>query len=593
MDNALHNISIHIIHDTSGNTIHDMDLDIEGDTISMITRIMMDDIVNNIVYMILRGYIMKKEDTSKTLKQIRLYIKRFGSAEHFSLKILNSVPGEIKIVRSDDFHTLLSMDSSETTFTLEEKTALSKVISSMEPQSIITVSRLGNKDIQTRTLFTPIIKNGTEVAEIICYSNDITDNLVLTEQNIALEKRYKMNQSTALSRAHKKIAELEQKYSAIPLKETISPEFKVELISLQSENRELKEHLKRSQAFESSPSMNTKRVRGELSPNEQKVLTAICTYPLASDDELSEMIAVKRSTLTAIKNRLLKQRYYTVLFIPNLYALQCENFTLIQADLIRGIKRLPAEILDHPELLLALSSHKAFIALFSSLKYADCELFNSKLSQSLHNEIDSDINRYVSLSEVDSLEVNTFTDILHGIFPNVNSTGLTTVTHDFSRTSVTLNNNAKRILFEFIRTPELNITHLAKKIWLSKPTVIKNRKYLLENKIIIPYAIPNFEKLGLSYFSIITITFSAKKPTVFLDAVDAVTLLRISKPLSDIRVILSASKDIANQVVRQIEEAYDSSSRNIDIRVKHISTSGFSKLKKINLSDITEKLLFQ
>jgi len=62
----------------------------------------------------------------------------------------------------------------------------------------------------------------------------------------------------------------------------------------------------------------------KLSKNEQLVLYGLIKFPLLNDRELAEKLKLNISTLTAIKNRLKKKKYYFTVRIPMLHNIGCE-----------------------------------------------------------------------------------------------------------------------------------------------------------------------------------------------------------------------------------------------------------------------------
>ena len=59
----------------------------------------------------------------------------------------------------------------------------------------------------------------------------------------------------------------------------------------------------------------------DLSPNEKAVFHALVKYTSLNDRELSEQVAVKLSTVTAIKNRLKSRGYFMTVRVPQLQRL--------------------------------------------------------------------------------------------------------------------------------------------------------------------------------------------------------------------------------------------------------------------------------
>jgi hypothetical protein len=78
----------------------------------------------------------------------------------------------------------------------------------------------------------------------------------------------------------------------------------------------------------------------KLSKNEQLVLYGLVKNPLLNDRELAESLKLNISTLTAIKNRLKKNKYFTTIRIPMLQNVGCE---------LMGVATLKLNIMLTPE----------------------------------------------------------------------------------------------------------------------------------------------------------------------------------------------------------------------------------------------------
>jgi DNA-binding MarR family transcriptional regulator len=74
----------------------------------------------------------------------------------------------------------------------------------------------------------------------------------------------------------------------------------------------------------------------KLSKNERMVLYGLVKYPLLNDRELAEKLKLNISTLTAIKNRLKKRKYFFTARIPMLQNVGCEllGFTYFKLSLL-------------------------------------------------------------------------------------------------------------------------------------------------------------------------------------------------------------------------------------------------------------------
>lgn len=70
-----------------------------------------------------------------------------------------------------------------------------------------------------------------------------------------------------------------------------------------------------------------------LTDNEKKVLSGLVSVPYFNDIELSKKLKIKRSTITAIKNKLKREAFYASYRIPHFPSLGCELIALVMAKL--------------------------------------------------------------------------------------------------------------------------------------------------------------------------------------------------------------------------------------------------------------------
>jgi hypothetical protein len=76
----------------------------------------------------------------------------------------------------------------------------------------------------------------------------------------------------------------------------------------------------------------------DLSDNEKRTLLGIVKFPTLNDRQLSETIAIKMSTVTAIKNRLKDMGYFMSVRVPKLQNLGAEMLSIAYAHTDPSVK---------------------------------------------------------------------------------------------------------------------------------------------------------------------------------------------------------------------------------------------------------------
>jgi len=70
----------------------------------------------------------------------------------------------------------------------------------------------------------------------------------------------------------------------------------------------------------------------KLTEKAKKVLYSIVAHPDATDEELGDLNHIKRSTVTAIRNKLLKENYYKEYNVPDFEQIGCEFLAVMHSD---------------------------------------------------------------------------------------------------------------------------------------------------------------------------------------------------------------------------------------------------------------------
>ena len=116
--------------------------------------------------------------------------------------------------------------------------------------------------------------------------------------------------------------------------------------------------------------------RLSLTEKEKIVLWGLCRHPLLNDEELSGKLNLKRSTLTAIKNRLKGKGWFGLRYIPNFHKLGCEFLGFFDAVLGKNVRVSDFNFVKDSSgvILRSLQDEKVF-GVFASEKFVDFRKF--------------------------------------------------------------------------------------------------------------------------------------------------------------------------------------------------------------------------
>ena len=116
----------------------------------------------------------------------------------------------------------------------------------------------------------------------------------------------------------------------------------------------------------------------KLTSLEKKVLYGVCQYPALTDAKLAERLEVKRSSLTAARNRLVRQGIVRNFYLPNLERLGVTVMGMGFGSFKPGVKfaeRMKtstfAEISKTPHLVFAKTTDSDYTGVFMARDYAE------------------------------------------------------------------------------------------------------------------------------------------------------------------------------------------------------------------------------
>jgi len=248
----------------------------------------------------------------------------------------------------------------------------------------------------------------------------------------------------------------------------------------------------------------------KLTDKDKLVFYSLVRWPSLNDIELSEKTGIKRSTITAIRNKLEKNKLYTTIKFPDLERIGCEiltvrygSFNPIAPYSIREkYSTLSSSTHRFPEVVFKRSTDRHRVALHAATNFTD-------------------VKRYIDYSNKIYGEHGFLTDegIIHVFFPfklskvfrffdyapllrqcfklqvKEEKIALDTEFHEKERLDLT--EKEKQVLYALVKYPELNDNQIAEKVSMTRQSVSTIRKKLEGDDLIRTIRIPDLGAIGI------------------------------------------------------------------------------------------------
>lgn len=328
-----------------------------------------------------------------------------------------------------------------------------------------------------------------------------------------------------------------------------------------------------------------------LSENEKRVLCALVLYPNCNDRQLSDKINIKRSTITAIRERLKQKDMYRSYVIPDFRLLGCSTITCICGEFAKEYitrKSLTYRLLD-PCLIWVCSTNTQFCALLASHTQQERnEKINSFVMACRQQNIISTDPVCVDFS-LDNTYVESFLcfDRIMKRYFNV--------PYEISRehrpcTREHLTPTMLTVLSGLVRYPDEKTCTIAKIVNLARTTVTLTRQHLFERGILRKIIVPNIKKLTFHSLVITHQHHIATQPRMSLgqaESHDAVFLKMQSKHDSLTFSLAPSSED-----ARTFEKASDKQRTN-DAAIQHTVRFALNDCKflHIDIASLTHEIM--
>jgi hypothetical protein len=242
----------------------------------------------------------------------------------------------------------------------------------------------------------------------------------------------------------------------------------------------------------------------EFTEREKIVLYGLVKWPTLNDVELSERIGVKRPTLTAIRNKLEKERYYTTTRIPDFQKLGCELFVVKYGEFNPltpfEVRKKYSGWQKFPESIFWVASDTARVGLSAGESYTEIKkhIDYSEQNYGEHDFHTDKGNTYLLFPMALSKIFNflDFAPLLRRHF-NLMVPDKITVDTSFKKIEKRKFNKSERIIFyALVKYPNMGDSEISKKVLMTRQLVNTIRKKFEAEMLLHTVRIPDLNKLG-------------------------------------------------------------------------------------------------
>jgi DNA-binding MarR family transcriptional regulator len=257
-----------------------------------------------------------------------------------------------------------------------------------------------------------------------------------------------------------------------------------------------------------------------LTSNEKQVLYGLVRHPVLNDRELSELLGVKVSTVTAIRRRLRRADYFATRRVPMMHRLGWELLVggSARLDLTQGgqsIPRLRDLLKDRfPGLfhVVASADHLSFLGFAHNFTAARKEVDDLRMSldrAKLLGDADVDLSAFpMSLSILPA-----FFDYSHSLALAFDLEDRPSFKMDHAKSGdIELTRKETEVLKGLVRFPELSDKALAQRVKVSRQAVSKMRREFEGEGLLRTLRVPNLRLLGFELYVTAFARFGPSSP---------------------------------------------------------------------------------
>lgn len=249
-----------------------------------------------------------------------------------------------------------------------------------------------------------------------------------------------------------------------------------------------------------------------LTPKEQIVFYGLVKFPELNDKNLSRKLKIKRPTVTAIRNKLKKQNFYSSHVIPGFKLLGYELMTFIwgKSSMLAPLEEkmeIPTikKAMQAPETVFQIATDNEFFTFlifknFTEFKKMDEEWAHVYKKYSSKEHDVKIVHFPFEISE--TLSLFDYSPLLKKLFKLEFEEEKKAPKPKTSKPNplIELKEREKTILSALVKYPQLNDTEIAKKINTTRQTFSKIKSKLIKQGAIKLVNEPNFKKIGCELF---------------------------------------------------------------------------------------------
>jgi PAS domain S-box-containing protein len=288
-------------------------------------------------------------------------------------------------------------------------------------------------------------------------------------------------------------------------REKLHDQAKERLVMIQKQNIQLMALQKRLKQYANKLETKVKKLEEsklDLTDKERLVFYAMVACPDMNDREIAEKTKLKRSTVTAIKNRLKEEKLYQEINMPDLAALGCGLMTAIYGkfDMEYGeIKRMREKVMS-ADVVFAHTTDTGFFALTAT---KDLVSFHKNIGPSITFATKAKAFKdYPSIAHF-PLELSIIQEFFN-FAPMLRESF--SMTENFTQKPVQgnperqpLNKNAKEVLYALVKHPEASTVELAKMLRLTRATVSRIKSDLFRQGLVKKLIVPDIKRLNYAF----------------------------------------------------------------------------------------------
>ena len=258
----------------------------------------------------------------------------------------------------------------------------------------------------------------------------------------------------------------------------------------------------------------------KLTPNEKLVFYGLTKWPDLTDEELSEKIDVKRSTVTSIRNKLIKNNSYTKHHLPHFGKLGCELLVARYGDFspLTPYSKREKYASREPEVFYRISTDTSRVSLVAAENFTEVKKYLETAARryASHGFLTTEGVKHVyfplALSKL--FLFFDFSRLLNKHF-DLGFKEETVFDTTFRKTDVAeLSDTEKLVLYTLVKYPTSNDKEISGKLSLTRQGVNNIRHKITSKGLVKTMVLPDLEGLG---FELIVFTHAEVNPELPLD----------------------------------------------------------------------------